>query len=118
MKVLLIEDTDEQQSLIGAGLQESGYSVDRVCDGNEAITRATSQAYDLIILDLKLSRDSSLLMLHEIRELNRDVDILILSSREQIPDRVTALIQGADDYLVKPFSADDLLARIETLLNR
>ena len=118
MKVLLIEDIGDQQSSIGAGLQQSGYCVDRVFDGNSAMTRATSQAYDLIILDLMLSRDSSLLVLHELRELNRDVEILILSSQEQIRDRVTALIQGADDYLVKPFSTDDLQARIQSLLNR
>ena len=118
MKVLLIEDVSEQQSSIDNGLQHSGYNIDRVFDGREAITRASNQAYDLIILDLMLSRDSSLLVLHEIRELNRDVEILILSSREQIRDRVTALIQGADDYLVKPFSADDLQTRVVSLLNR
>ena len=118
MKVLLIEDIGDQQSSIGKGLQQSGYNVERVSDGNDAITRATNQAYDLIILDLMLSRNSSLLVLHEIRELNRDVEILILSSQEQIRDRVTALIQGADDYLVKPFSSDDLQARIQSLLNR
>jgi DNA-binding response OmpR family regulator len=118
MKVLLIEDIGDQQSLIDTSLQQSGYSVDRVFDGNEAVARATNHAYDLIILDLKLSRDSSLLVLHEIREMNRDVEILILSTREQVRDRVTALIQGADDYLVKPFSSDDLQTRIQSLLNR
>lgn len=118
MKALVIEDSVRQPSTLDTSLQQSGYSIDRAFDGNAAIKRARERAYDLIILDLMLSQQSSLLVLHEIRELNPDVKILILSSRKQIRDRVTALIQGADDYLVKPISADDLLARIETLQNQ
>jgi DNA-binding response OmpR family regulator len=65
-----------------------------------------------------LPTEFSLLVLPEIREFNRDVEILILSARDQFRDRVTALIQGADDYLVKPFSFDELYARIDELLRR
>lgn len=103
---------------MSSGLQGFGYAVDVVADGTQAITNASSRDYDVIILDLMLPKESSLLVLHEIRELDREVEILILSSRDQIHDRVTALIQGADDYLVKPFSCDDLHARIQSLVRR
>ncbi len=103
---------------MSSGLQGFGYAVDVVADGTQAITNASSRDYDVIILDLMLPKESSLLVLHEIRELDREVEILILSSRDQIHDRVTALIQGADDYLVKPFSCDDLHARIQSLVKR
>jgi len=103
---------------MSSGLQAFGYAVDVVTEGTEAIAHASSQDYDVIILDLMLPKESSLLVLHEIRELDRDVEILILSARDQIHGRVTALIQGADDYLVKPFSCDELHARIQSLLQR
>lgn len=103
---------------MSSGLQGFGYAVDVVADGSQAITNASNRDYDVIILDLMLPKESSLLVLHEIRELDREVEILILSSRDQIHDRVTALIQGADDYLVKPFSCDDLHARIQSLVRR
>ena len=118
MKVLVIEDSARLQTSLGAGLRGLGYAVDVVADSTRAIDCASQRDYDIIILDLMLPKDSSLLVLHEIRELNRDVEILILSARDQIHDRVTALIQGADDYLVKPFSFDELHARIQELVRR
>lgn len=118
MKVLVVEDSARLQNSMSSGLQGFGYAVDVVADGTQAITNASSRDYDVIILDLMLPKESSLLVLHEIRELDREVEILILSSRDQIHDRVTALIQGADDYLVKPFSCDDLHARIQSLVRR
>lgn len=118
MKVLVIEDSARLQTSLGSGLRALGYAVDVVADSTRAIDCASQRDYDIIILDLVLPKDSSLLVLHEIRELNRDVEILILSARDQIHDRVTALIQGADDYLVKPFSFDELHARIQELVRR
>ena len=103
---------------MSSGLQAYGYAVDVVTEGTEAITYAARRDYDVIILDLMLPKESSLLVLHEIREHNREVEILILSTRDQVHDRVTALIQGADDYLVKPFSCDDLHTRIQSLVQR
>jgi len=118
MKVLVVEDSARLQSSLSSGLEAYGYDVDVVAEGTEAITYASRRDYDVIILDLMLPKESSLLVLHEIRELNREVEILILSARDQIHDRVTALIQGADDYLVKPFSCDDLHTRIQSLVQR
>lgn len=103
---------------MSSGLQAYGYDVDAVTEGTEAITCASRRDYDVIILDLMLPKESSLLVLHEIREQNREVEILIVSARDQVHDRVTALIQGADDYLVKPFSCDDLHTRIQSLVRR
>jgi DNA-binding response OmpR family regulator len=118
MRVLVIEDSARLNTSLGAGLRALGYAVDVVADSTRAIDFASRRDYDIIILDLMLPKDSSLLVPHEIRELNRDVEILILSARDQIHDRVTALIQGADDYLVKPFSFDELHARIQELVRR
>ncbi len=116
MKVRVVEHSSNSEISLGTGLESLGYAVDVVADGTEAITYASCNNYDVIIMDLMLPKASILLALHEIRELDRDVDILILSTPEQIHDRVTALIQGADDYLVKPFSVDDLNASIQSLL--
>jgi len=118
MKILVVEEIAGQQSAVCEILERQQHCVEQVCGGREAISRATRQSYDLIVLDLMLSSDTSLLVLHEIRELNRNCDILILSNPEQIRDRVTALIQGADDYLVKPFKPEDLYARILSLAKR
>jgi DNA-binding response OmpR family regulator len=112
MKALVVEDCAEGRSTAGKLLQRRNFSVELVRDEGEAIERAAQEVYDVIILDLMQPSASSLLLLHEIRQLNRDSKILVLSTPEQIGERVTALIQGADDYLVKPFTAEELYARI------
>jgi DNA-binding response OmpR family regulator len=118
MKVLVVEEIAGQQSAVCESLRQQDYSVERVCGGRDAILRATRQSFDLIVLDLMLPSEPSLLVLHEIRELNKECEILILSNPEQIRERVTALIQGADDYLLKPFKPEDLYARILSLAKR
>jgi DNA-binding response OmpR family regulator len=118
MKVLVVEDSAGVDASLAHSLREFGYLVDVVTDGVQAIAYASARDYDIIILDLMLPKESSLLVLHEIRELDRQIEILILSARDQIHDRVTALIQGADDYLVKPFSFDVLHTRIQSLVKR
>jgi DNA-binding response OmpR family regulator len=112
MKVLVVEDCAPDRSAACKCLQRPDYRVELVCDEGEAIARAAQEVFDLIIIDLMQPSASSLLLLHEIRQLNRDSKILILSTPEQIGERVTALIQGADDYLVKPFTAAELYARV------
>lgn len=118
MKLLMVESPQYPQDALAAELAALGYQADRVTDGNAALERATTHRYDVIVLDLRLPSESSLLVLHEIRETDRHVDILVLAARNQIHDRVTALIQGADDYLVIPVSATQLQARIERLARR
>lgn len=118
MKLLVIVHSSDLSTALGVELESLGYDVDLVTGGSEAITYASCNNYDVIVLDLLLPKESSLLVLHEIRELDSNVEILILSTPGQIHDRVTALIQGADDYLVEPFSVDDLHASIQSLLNR
>jgi len=108
----VVEDCAGGRSTICEFLQRRGCRVELVCDEGEAIARAAQDLFDLIILDLMQPSASSLLLLHELRQLNRDSKILVLSTPEQIGERVTALIQGADDYLVKPFTAEELYARI------
>lgn len=118
MKVLAVGDPSTHLSALSADLQRSGYTVVIVNDSDRAIKLAASRAYELMILDLMPQRESSLLVLHAIRESNQDIEILLLSDRDQIHDRVTALIQGANDYLEKPFSFDQLHACIQKLLRR
>ena len=118
MKVLVVENPSISQGSIAADLLKSGYTVDAVNDSDRAIELAASCSYEVIILDLMLPRESSLLVLHEIRESDRNVKILLLSEHDQVHDRVTALIKGANDYLVKPFSHDELQACIQKLLRR
>lgn len=118
MKVLVVEDPAMQQGSLSADLQMSGYTVDVVNDSDRAIEFAANRNYEVIILDLMLPRESSLLVLHEIRESNRDVKILLLSEHDQVHDRVTALIQGANDFLVKPVSFEELHARIQNLFKK
>jgi len=112
MKVLVIEDCPGQRSAACEFLQGRDFRVELVRGGREAIARAARDVFDLIILDLAQPSESSLLVLNEIRQTNRDSKILTMSTPEQISDRVTALIQGADDYLIKPFTAEDLYTRI------
>lgn len=115
MKLLLIDTDAARAAYLGGELREFGYAVDRVVDGRRALERAVHGDYDVIVLDLTLPRDECLPILHEIRETDRDVAILVLSDGDQVHDRVTALIQGADDFLVKPVTAGELHARLRRL---
>jgi len=115
MKLLLIEAPVDRPASMGDELRAMGYAVDEADDALQAVERAGLGDYDVILLDMTLPRDESLPILHEIRESNREVTILVLSDRDQIHDRVTALIQGADDFLVKPVSVAGLHARIRQL---
>lgn len=114
----MVESSPNLQISLGTGLQNLGYRVDVVADRDEAVDSAANDHYDIIIIDLLSPRESLLLVLHEIREINREVEILILAQQYHIRDRVTALIQGADDYLIEPFGVDELHARIQSLLGQ
>jgi len=118
MKLLVVEDSKKLQKSLRAGLRRLGYAVDIATDGEEGLAFALHSDYDVIVLDLMLPKKSGLAVLQEIRHSRRNPEVLILSARDQTPDRIAGLQQGADDYLVKPFSFDELHARIQALVRR
>jgi DNA-binding response OmpR family regulator len=118
MKVLLIEDSEALRRGIRVGLDHLGYTVDETGDGSEGLSMALTNSYDFIILDLMLPNVDGLSLLKSIRKLGNQSKVIILSAKSQAEDRVTGLLAGADDYLCKPFSFDELQARLVTLGRR
>ena len=118
MKILVVEDSRKLQKSLRAGLRRLGYAVDVAGDGEAGTNFALGGDYDVIVLDLMLPKKSGLEVLRDIRASHRKPEVLILSARDQTRDRVAGLQQGADDYLVKPFSFDELHARIQALVRR
>lgn len=118
MKLLLIEDEIALSNILLKGLKKSGYAVDPVFDGEEALELMEINEYDLVILDLNLPKVDGMEVLKRIRHNNTDVKILILSARSSIQDKIIGLDTGANDYLVKPFDFQELDARIRNLLRR
>lgn len=118
MRILLVEDEKTLSGYIAKGLQNSGYAVDAVYDGEEALYEYAVNGYDLIVLDLNLPKKDGLDVLREIRRKDVNIKILILSARSAVDDRIIGLDEGANDYLVKPFDFGELEARIRNLLRR
>ena len=118
MHVLLIEDSRRLQQSLSAGLQRCGYAVDVAGDGEAGLRYARHNEYDVVVLDLLLPKMGGLDVLHHLREEGNTTHVLILTARDSVDDRVRGLRVGADDYLVKPFSFDELLARLEALVRR
>jgi len=118
MRLLLVEDDELLGNGIQAGLSQAGYAVDWVKDGEAAELFLKSGEYDLMVLDLGLPKKSGLEVLSGVRAEGSDLQVLILTARDTVEDRVTGLDSGADDYLVKPFDLDELHARIRALLRR
>jgi len=118
MRVLLIEDYRPLQNSLAKGLREEGLAVDVTGDGNEGLWYATSNDYDVIILDLMLPGLDGLSLLARLRSQGKQSPVLILTARDSVPDRVKGLNLGADDYLIKPFAFEELLARIRALVRR
>jgi len=116
-RILIIEDEVKITSFLRRGLSHEGYIVDIAYDGQEGLAKAREVPPDLVILDLMLPGMDGLEVCRRLRTFS-DVPILILTARDAVPDRVAGLDSGADDYLVKPFSLDELLARIRALLRR
>lgn len=98
--------------------QNSGYAVDAVYDGEEALYEYSINEYDLIVLDLNLPKKDGIEVLQEIREQDANIKIMILSARSKVDDRILGLDEGANDYLIKPFDFGELEARIRSLLRR
>lgn len=118
MRVLLVEDSERLQRSVAAALRRVGYAVDTASDGEEGLWLAQSNNYDAMILDLMLPKIDGLAVLRTLREAGRDTHVLILTARDTVADRVTGLQGGADDYLVKPFALEELLARVDALCRR
>jgi two-component system copper resistance phosphate regulon response regulator CusR len=118
MRLLLIEDYRPLQQSLVKGLREAGFAVDTTRDGREGLWYAMSNEYDVIILDLMLPGMEGLEILKKIRSKGQKVHVLILTAKDTTQDRVTGLDLGADDYLVKPFAFEELLARVRALVRR
>ncbi len=117
-RILVIEDDAETAAYLARGLEESGFAVETATDGRDGLFLATEGAVDLIILDRMLPGMDGLSVLKAVRAAGITVPVLMLTAMSAVDERVRGLRAGADDYLVKPFSFDELLARSETLLRR
>lgn len=118
MRILLVEDEHKISTYIKRGLEETGYAVDAVFTGQEALYWAEDSPYDVIILDIMLPELDGLSVCRELRKYGNRTPILMLTARDTVDDRVSGLDAGADDYLVKPFALKELLARLRALFRR
>ncbi|MFA5462199.1 MAG: response regulator transcription factor [Sulfurimonas sp.] len=116
MKILVVEDDEKIASFIKKGLQEEAYSVDVTANGYEAIYLVETNAYDLVLLDLMIHGLSGVDVCKNIRGKNITTPIIMLTARDSVKDKVEGLDSGANDYLTKPFSFEELLARIRVKL--
>ncbi|HZM04867.1 MAG TPA: response regulator transcription factor [Candidatus Saccharimonadales bacterium] len=118
MRILLVEDSDRLSRSISAALKKSGYVADRTCDGREGLWLAESNDYDVIVLDIMLPGLDGLSLLQQLRQQGKTTHVLLLTAKDTVEDRVRGLQLGADDYLIKPFALEELLARVEALCRR
>ena len=118
MRVLVVEDDLDLINLLEEGLTMYGYAVDKATNGEEAIEMAYIENYDIVILDINLPKKDGFEVLDEIRKFNQEVNIIMLTARSDIDDRVKGLDFGANDYMVKPFDLKELDARMRALLRR
>src|SRR3954452_23072784 len=118
MRILVIEDDSTVGKYVEGGLEEQRLSVDLVADGEDGEKRATSEAYDLVILDMRLPGKSGLEVLHGLRARGFERPVLVLTAQDALDAKVQTLRAGADDYVTKPFAFEELLARVEALSRR
>lgn len=118
MRILLAEDEKNLNDIIVKTLKKEHYSVDSCFNGEEALDYMQCAEYDIVILDIMMPKKNGLDVLSSIRKSGNKVPVLLLTAKDSIEDRVRGLDQGADDYLVKPFATDELLARLRALLRR
>lgn len=118
MKILLVEDDPTLGEAVMLAVRQAGYAIDWTQDGAHAETALEGYAYDAILLDLGLPRREGLDVLRNLRKRGATLPVMILTARDTVEDRVRGLDAGADDYLLKPFALDELLARLRALLRR
>src|SRR5579862_4235838 len=118
MRVLIAEDDEGLRSVLARGLEENGYVVDAVADGEAAVRYLRTYDYEVAVLDWRMPKASGIDALTEVRRVGVRTPVLMLTARDALPDRVTGLNAGADDYLVKPFEFSELLARLHALQRR
>jgi two-component system, OmpR family, copper resistance phosphate regulon response regulator CusR len=117
-RILIAEDEERIASFIERGLKASGYSTKVVADGESALSLARSGSFDLMILDLGLPRQDGLDVLHALRQEGTAIPVVILTARSSVSELVTGFEGGADDYITKPFSFEELLVRLRARLHR
>jgi two-component system, OmpR family, response regulator len=118
VRVLVVEDHADMAQLLGLGLREAGLAVDVLTTGEDAVSMATEYDYDAIVLDVILPGIDGIEACRRIRLAGRGTPVLLLTARDAVRDRVLGLDAGADDYLTKPFSFEELLARLRALIRR
>lgn len=118
MRLLVVEDEKDLNSIIMKNLQAEGYIVDSCYDGEDAVIYMTTIDYDAVILDVMIPKLSGFEVLKKIREMKVETPVLFLTARDHVEDIVFGLNIGADDYMVKPFSFDELMARLRVIVRR
>jgi two-component system, OmpR family, response regulator len=118
MRLLIVEDEDDLRDTLHQALREEGYAVDAAPDGDEGWFKLDAWEYDAVVLDIMLPRVDGWELLRRLRAAGKKTPVLMLTARDATRDRVRGLDQGADDYLVKPFELDELLARLRALIRR
>lgn len=117
-RLLVVDDDDEIRELLEFDLQHSGYSVDTACDGMEALNKAVSNHYDLVLLDVMMPKMNGFDVCKNLRKAKPDIPVLLLTAKGTINDKTQGFDCGADDYLVKPFDIQEVLLRVKALLRR
>lgn len=118
MRVLLIEDDSQIASFVVRGLKEAGFAVDHVADGQSGFSMATANEYDALVVDVMIPKLDGLTLIENLRGQGIGTPVLILSAKSSVADKVRGLESGSDDYVTKPFSFAELLARLQALIRR
>jgi two-component system, OmpR family, response regulator len=118
MRILVIEDDEKIASFLSNGLKEAGFTVDLAHDGHKGLSLLLSTDYEAAVVDIMLPGMDGLAVIETVRKRGIDTPVLILSAKRTVDDRIKGLQQGGDDYMIKPFSFAELLARIQALIRR
>ena len=118
MRVLVVEDDAKIASFITKGLEQAGFAVDHAADGEDGLFMATNESYDAAVVDIMLPGRDGLSIIAAIRQAKLATPVIILSAKHSVEDRIRGLQTGSDDYLVKPFTFAELLARVQALIRR